>query len=111
VVCGERAGEGMGGTRDLTSGPVLPAGEQRERERGGAADRWGQAIMRGATRALLGCLGRGRRGGEAGAGATWARNCPAEGGGRENVFPFSFSISLFYFLFLFLFPFYLLFLL
>jgi hypothetical protein len=37
-------------------------------------------------------------GGEGEAGATWARNGPAEGG-RENVFPFSFSLSHFYFLF------------
>jgi hypothetical protein len=28
VVGGERAGEGMGGTRDLTSGPGLPVGER-----------------------------------------------------------------------------------
>jgi hypothetical protein len=47
-VGGERAGEGMGGTRDLTSGPGLPAGERREREREGAADRWGRAVRRGA---------------------------------------------------------------
>jgi hypothetical protein len=42
VVGGERAGEGMGGTRDLMSGLELSAGERRERERGGAADRWGR---------------------------------------------------------------------
>jgi hypothetical protein len=48
VVDGERAGEGMGGTMVLISGPGLPAGERRERERGGAADRWGWAVKRGA---------------------------------------------------------------
>jgi hypothetical protein len=45
VVGGERAGEGMGGTVVLTGGPGLPVGERRERERGGAADRWGRAII------------------------------------------------------------------
>jgi hypothetical protein len=34
VVSDERAGEDMGGTRGLTSGPGLPAKERRERERG-----------------------------------------------------------------------------
>jgi hypothetical protein len=34
VVGGERAGEDMGETRGLTSGPGLPAEERRERERG-----------------------------------------------------------------------------
>jgi hypothetical protein len=34
VVGGECAGEDMGGTRGLTSGPGLPAEERRERERG-----------------------------------------------------------------------------
>jgi hypothetical protein len=48
VVGGERAGEGMGGTRDLTSGPGLPAGEWREREGEGATDEWGWAVWRGA---------------------------------------------------------------
>jgi hypothetical protein len=48
VVGGERAGEGMGGTMVLTGGHGLPVGERRERERGGAADRWGRAVRRGA---------------------------------------------------------------
>jgi hypothetical protein len=58
-------------------------------------------------RAQLGCLGRGGEGENAGAGATWARNGPAEGG--KGFFPFSFSIfyflfliSIFYFYFLFI---------
>jgi hypothetical protein len=34
VVGGERAGEDMGGTRGLTSGPGLPVKERCERERG-----------------------------------------------------------------------------
>jgi hypothetical protein len=67
----------------------------------------GGAGLSGATRAqaLLGCLGRGRRGGEAG--AAWAGYGPAEGG--KGFFPFSFSIfyflfliSIFYFYFLFI---------
>jgi hypothetical protein len=47
VVGGERAGEGMDGTMVLTGGPGLPVGERCERERGGAADRWGRAVRRG----------------------------------------------------------------
>jgi hypothetical protein len=47
VVGSERAGEGMGGTMVLTGELGLPVGERRERERGGAADRWGQAVRRG----------------------------------------------------------------
>jgi hypothetical protein len=57
VVGGERAGEGMGGTRDLTSGPDQSAGERRERERGGAADRWGRVLRRGAGAGAAGPLG------------------------------------------------------
>jgi hypothetical protein len=48
AVGGERAGDGMGGTMVLTGGPWLPVGERRERERGGAADRWGRVVRRGA---------------------------------------------------------------
>jgi hypothetical protein len=95
---GERVGEGMGGTRDLTSGPGLPARERRERERGGATDRWGRAVRRGHAQ-----LGHGRRGGEEGAGATWARNGPAKGGEKMFfLFLFLFLISIFYFYFLFI---------
>jgi hypothetical protein len=102
VVGGERAGEGMGGTRDLTSGPGLSAGERRERERGGAADRWGRAIRRGAGAGVAGLLGPREERGEADAGAAWAGNGPAEGG-MFFLFLFLFSISHFHFLFLFLF--------
>jgi hypothetical protein len=101
VVGGERAGEVMGGTRGLTGGPGLPAEERRERERGGAADRWGWGVRRGRRRAMLGCLGHGRvwgRGGRARRGVAWARSGPAAGG----VFLF-FLFSIFYFSFLFLF--------
>jgi hypothetical protein len=100
VVSGERAGEGMGGTRDLMSGPELSAGERRGGERGERLI--GGAGLSGAAwaRALLGRLGRGRRGGGSGRDATWAGNGPAEGG-EKMFFPFSFSISHFYFLFLF----------
>jgi hypothetical protein len=54
----------------------------------------------------VGCLGRGRERGEAGAReggkVTWAGNGPAEGG-EFSLFLFLFSISHFYFLLLFLF--------
>jgi hypothetical protein len=104
VVGGERVGEGMGGTRDLTSGPGLSAGERRERERGGAADRWGRAVRRGVGEGVAGLLGLWEERGGAGAGAAWAGNGPAEGGG--NVFPFTFFLfSISHFHFLFLFPF------
>jgi hypothetical protein len=81
----------------LTSGPGLPVGERRKRERGGAADRWGWAVRRARRHEQPGRLGRGRRGGEAGAGAVWAGYGPAEGG-----WFFSFSVFFFYFLFLFI---------
>jgi hypothetical protein len=96
VVGGERAGEGMGGTRDLTSGLGLLVGERREREGEGAADGWGRAVRSG--RAQLGRLGRGRRGGEMRARARLGPET-AQSRGGENVFPFSFSV--FYFSFLF----------
>jgi hypothetical protein len=97
VVGGERAGEDMGETRSLTSGPGQPAGERREREWGGAADGWGPAVRRGRGRAKLGCLGRGReRGSGRERGGEWLgpENGPAEGE--------SFSFFYFYFLFLIL---------
>jgi hypothetical protein len=101
VVGGERAGEGMGGTRDLTSGPGLPAREWRERERGGATDRWGRAVRRGAGARSWAAWAVGGEGGEAG--ATWARNSPAEGGEKMFfLFLFLFLISIFYFNFLFI---------
>jgi hypothetical protein len=102
VVGGERAGEGMGGMRDLTSG----SGCQRE---SGARGREGEQLTGGAglsgaarARALLGCLGRGRRGGETGAGAAWAEYGPAEWGKGFSFFFFCFLflISIFYFYFL-----------
>jgi hypothetical protein len=93
AVGGERAGDGLGGTMVLIGGPELPVGERRERERGGAADRWGRVVRRGAgARSWAAWAGEER--GESGRGAVWARIGPAEGG---KVFPFSFSI--FYFLF------------
>jgi hypothetical protein len=49
AVGGERAGDGMGGTMVLTGGPGLPGVERHERERGGAADRWGRVVRRGAS--------------------------------------------------------------
>jgi hypothetical protein len=83
VVGGERAGEGMGGMRDLMSGPGLSDAAQ--------------------ARALLGCLGRGRRGGGGGKRAL-ARLGPGMAQPRgECFFLFLFSITHFHFLFLFLF--------
>jgi hypothetical protein len=100
VVSGERAGEGMGGTRDLMSGPELSAGERRGGERGERLI--GGAGLSGAARAraLLGRLGRGRRGGEVGAARLGPKTVQPRGG-EKMFFPFSFSISHFYFLFLF----------
>jgi hypothetical protein len=68
----------------------------RERERGGAADRWGWAVRRGAGAGIAGLLGlrEERGGGESGRGLGRIR--PNRGGG---FFPFSFSV--FYFSFLF----------
>jgi hypothetical protein len=108
VVGGERSGEDMSETRGLTSGPELPAGERRERERGGAADGWGPAVRHGRGRAKLGRLGHGRERGGSGRerGGKWLgpENSPAEGESFSFFyFYFLFSISHSYFLFLFLF--------
>jgi hypothetical protein len=110
VVGGECAGEGMGGTRNLTSGPGLPVGERRERERGGAADRWGRAVRHGCGRER--CWAAWATGGEGGGGGKRARAWlgsetaqPMGGRGFPFVFfYFLFHISIFYFYF-FLFPF------
>jgi hypothetical protein len=105
VVDGERAGEGMGGTMVLISGPGLPAGERRERERGGAADRWGWAVKRGAGArswaawAVGGEGGSGRRRG-------LGRIRPNRGGRVFFLFLFLFHISIFYFFVYFYFLFF-----
>jgi hypothetical protein len=109
VVGGERTGDGMGGTRDLTSEPGLPAGERREREWEGAANRWGQ-VVRQRGRAQLGHLGHGRRGGKRARARARARFGPDTAQPRGEgffLFLFLFSISHFHFLFFcfFLFPF------
>jgi hypothetical protein len=97
VVGGERAGEGMGGTRELTSGPGLSAEERREREREGAADGWGRAVKRGAgARSWAAWATRGEGGSGRGRDLGWKR--PSRGGERKC---FSFSFSVFYFSFLF----------
>jgi hypothetical protein len=91
----------------MSSSPGLSAGERRERERGGAPDRWGRAVRRGAGVGVAGLLGprEERGGGEAGAGVAWAGYGPAEGGCFSFFFfCFLFLISIFYFYF-FLFPF------
>jgi hypothetical protein len=105
VVGGERTGDGMGGTRDLTSEPGLPAGERREREWEGAANRWGQ-VVRQRGRAQLGHLGHGRRGGKRARARARARFGPDTAQPRGEGFPFSFSVFYFTFpfsIFLFLF--------
>jgi hypothetical protein len=77
----------------------------RERERGGAADRWGWAVRRGAGAGIAGLLGlREERGGKAG--GAWAGYGPTEG---EGFFLFLFLFSISHFYFLLLFSFYLLF--
>jgi hypothetical protein len=99
VVGSERAGEDMGGTRGLTSGPGLPAEERRERERGGAADGRARGVRRGRGRAMLGFLGRSRGWGGAGAqeGGKWLGLEAAQPRGESFSF---FSFSIFYFSFL-----------
>jgi hypothetical protein len=100
VVGGERAGDDMGGTRDLTSGPGLPAGERRERERGGAADGWGRAIRRrrGRCWAAWAAGGEGEAGARKGGWGGLGRKWPSRGGSFSFFFfCFLFLISIFYF--------------
>jgi hypothetical protein len=101
AVGGERAGDGMGGTKVLTSGPGLPVGERHGRERGGAADRWGRFVRCGAGARSWAAWAGEERGGRVGAHGL-GQNWPSRGG---RVF-FSFSVfyfPFFHFLFLFLF--------
>jgi hypothetical protein len=105
AVGGKRVGDGMGETMVLTGGPGLPVGERRERERGGAADRWGRAVRRGAGACSWAAWAMGGEGGRSGRDAVWAENGPAEGGRIFFLFfCFLFHFSIFYFCF-FLFPF------
>jgi hypothetical protein len=104
AVGGERAGDGMGGRKVLTSGPGLPVGERHGRERGGAADRWGRFVRCGAGARSWAAWAGEERGGRVGAHGL-GQNWPSRGG--RVFFLFLFSISLFfifYFCF-FLFPF------
>jgi hypothetical protein len=104
-VGGERAGDGMGGTMVLTGGPGLPVGERREREWGGAADRWGWVVRRGAgARSWAAWAGEER--GEERARRGLGQNRPRRGGEgfSFSFFCFLFPFSVFYFCF-FLFPF------
>jgi hypothetical protein len=104
AVGGERASDGMGGTMVLTGGPGLQEGEWRERERGGAADRWGRVVRRGAgARSWAAWVVGGEGGKQARRGL--GRKRPSRGGEGFFLF-FLFSISLpfsifvsFYFLF------------
>ena len=98
MVGGEHAGEGMGGTMVLTGGPGLPVGEWHERERGGAADRWRQAVRRGAGARSWAAWAGEERGGRAGA----ARFGPELAQPRGEGFSFFFfcflsHFSIFYF--------------
>jgi hypothetical protein len=90
----------------LTSGPGLPVGERRERERVESLT-GGAGLSEEARAREAGPPGPGRRGGERGRGAGWARIGPAEGGGFFFLFSFSVFYSLFSFsIFVsFLFPF------
>jgi hypothetical protein len=103
VVGGERAGEGMGGMRDLTSGLGLPAGEQRERERGGATDRWGRDVMRGAGAHNWAAWAVGGEGGKRARARLGPETAQPRGGEKMFfLFLFLFLISIFYFYFLFI---------
>jgi hypothetical protein len=96
----------MSGTRDLTSGPGLSAGERRERERGGAADRWGRAVRRGRCWAAWSAGGEGEAGAREGEGSGLGQKMAQPRGEEFFLFLFLFSISHFHFLFyFFLFPF------
>jgi hypothetical protein len=102
AVGGEPAGDGMGEMMVLTGGPGLPVGERRERERGGAADRWGQAVRRDASACCWASWAWEEGGEEAGAARFGPKTAQPRGEGFF-LFLFLFSISLFHFLFLFLF--------
>jgi hypothetical protein len=100
---GERAGDGMGGTKVLTGGSGLPVGERRERERGGAADRWGRFVRCGAgARSWAAWVGEGE--GER-AGVAWLgpKSAQPRGGGFFFFSFFYFLFLFFHFLFLFIF--------
>jgi hypothetical protein len=104
VVGGERAGDGMGGTMVLTGGPGLPVGERHERERGGAADRWGRAVRRGAGTRSWAAWAVGGDCGDAGAVRFGPKTAQPRGEGvfLFSVFYFTFPFSIFvsfYFLF------------
>jgi hypothetical protein len=102
AVGGERAGDGMGGTMVLTGRPGLPVGERRERERGGAADRWGGLSSAARARAA-GPLEPWEERGRAGAARFGPKSAQPRGRVFLIFFLFLFSISFFHFLFLFLF--------
>jgi hypothetical protein len=97
-------GDGMGETMVLIGGPGLPVGERREREMGGAADRWGRAVRRGAGARSWAAWAVGGEGAKKQARRGLGRKRPSRGGEDFSFFFFFlFSISLFHFLFLFLF--------
>jgi hypothetical protein len=104
AVGGERVGDGMCGTMVLTGGPGLPVGERRERERGGAADRWGRVVRRGAGARSWAIWAVGGEGGKERARRGLGQNRPSRGGRVFFFFcflfhfPFSIFVS-FYFLF------------
>jgi hypothetical protein len=103
AVGGERASDGMGGTMVLTGGPGLQEGEWRERERGGAADRWGRVVRRGAGARSWAAWVVGGEGGKR-ARRGLGRKRPSRGGKGFSFFSIFYFTSIFYFCF-FLFPF------
>jgi hypothetical protein len=96
----------MGGTKVLTGGPGLPVGERRERERGGAADRWGRFVRCGAGVRSWAAWAGGGEGERAGAVRLGPKSAQPRGEGFSfflflfsiSFFPFSIFVS-FYFLF------------
>jgi hypothetical protein len=103
VVGGERVGEGMGGTMVLTGGSGLPVGERCERERGGAADRWGRVVRRGAgVRSWAAWAGE-ERGGTRARARLGPETAEPRGEGFSFFFFFCFLFHFSIFIFLFLF--------
>jgi hypothetical protein len=103
VVGGEHAGEGMGGTMVLTGGPGLLVGERCEREREGAADRWGRAVRRSVDARSWAAWAGEERGKTRARARLGPETAQPRGGRVFFLFLFLFSISQFHFLFLFLF--------
>jgi hypothetical protein len=104
AIDGERACDGMGGTKVLTGGPELPVGERRGRERGGAADRWGRFVRCGVGARSWAAWAGEDRGGRAGSTRFGPELAQPRGEGFFSFSVFYFPFFIFYFCF-FLFPF------